>query len=212
MRYSIHDYRLPANAGLVDRGTLSAWKAWVGWVRPAIAVTALMVLGHLLVSWLVGVPSSDARFDPYRFLVRWASMPSAPLTSPYVGETYGPSVLWWAIGAQFAAAVAAVGFAFVLIRRHRRPALIGALGGAAATVLHLSVAGLWTTHPLGELRSPFLDAIARGLTNVTHVYLGSSLQNALAVAALWSPTAFGALAGWWISRRRTRRQPATSGA
>jgi len=202
MRYSVRDYRLPESAGRLDRWTLSAWKAWTDWVRPAIAVTALMVLAHLLVSWLVGVPSSDANSSPYRYLVRWASQPIPPLMSPsYTGATYGPSVLWWAIGAEFAAAAAAAAMAFVLIRRHHRPALIGAVGGAAAALLHVSFAGLWTLHPLGYLGTPAIAVTGPALVTDIHVYVGSAIQDALAVAALWSPVAFGALAGWWVGRK-----------
>ncbi len=207
MRYSVRDYRLPESAGLLDRGTLALWKAWAGWVRPAIAVTSLMVLGHLLVSWLVGVLSSDANSFPFRYLVRWASQPRPPLISAsYNGATYGPSVIWWAIGAEVAAVTAAATAALVLIRRHPRPALIGTLGGAAAAVLHVSVAGLWTTHPLGYLGTPGIAVAASASVTDTHVYVGSAFQNALALAALWSPVAFGALAGRWVGRRRRRAQ------
>jgi hypothetical protein len=205
MRYSVRDYRLPEGAGRLDRWTLSAWKAWTGWVRPAIAVTALMVLGHLLLSWLVGVPSSDANSFPYRYLVRWASQPTPPLVSQaYTGATYGPSVLWWAIGAEFAAAAAAAATAFVLIRRHPRPALMGALGGAVAALLHVSFAGLWTTHPLGYIRTPGIAVTSPASVTDIHVYVGSAFQNGLAVVALWSPMALGALAGWWLIHRRRR--------
>ncbi len=208
MRYSIEDYHLPGGAGPLDRGTLGAWKAWVGWIRPAIAAACLMVLGHMVVGWLVGIPSPDASFSPYRYLVRWASHPVPPLISPsYDGQTYGPSVLWWTIAAQGAAAALGAAPAVLGIRRSRRPVTIAVLAGLAAAALHVAFAGLWTWHPLGYIGTVGVPVtVPSGMVEARFgVYAGSTFQNALGVVALWSPVAFGALVGWWVRRRRGLR-------
>jgi hypothetical protein len=205
MRYAVEDYRLPSGASALDRGTLSIWKAWIGWIRPALLLALLAVLAHLVMGWLVGLPSPDWSFSPYRYLVRWASHPYPPLISPsYDGQTYGPWVLWAAIAAQLLAVAAGAILGYPLLRRSRRPVAIGALAGLVAAVLHVAFAGLWTRHPLGfigsmgvpvTLPSSLADAEIR-------VYVGSTVQNALGVIALWSPVAFGALVGWLARRRR----------
>jgi hypothetical protein len=220
MRYSVEDYRLPEGAGALDRASLAAWKAWEGWVRPAIAVAALAILGYVVVGWLVGLPSPDASLSPYRYLVRWASLPRPPLASPSFDgtSTYGPSVLWWAIAAQAAAAGAGAAAGFWLLRRARRPVAVGALAGLVVGVLHVAVAGLWTLTPLGGGAGSYAITPRGSFTappipvSEVHLYVGSALQNGLAIAALWSPVAFGALAGWAARRRRRRRRSPGTGA
>jgi hypothetical protein len=204
MRYSIEDYRLPTGASALDRGTLGAWKAWAGWIRPALIVAVLAVVAHIVVGWLAGLPSPDASFSPYRYLVRWASHPTPPLISPSLdGQTYGSSTLWLAIGAQTVATAAGAAVGYLLLRRSRRPVTIGALAGLAASSLHVALADRWTLHPLGYIGSVGVAVtVPSSLADAEiHVYAGSTMQNALGVVALWSPVALGALVGW-LARRR----------
>jgi hypothetical protein len=207
MTYSVEDYRLPADASPLDRGTLSAWRMWVGWIRPALAVAVLAVVAHMVVGWLVGLPSPDASFSPYRYLVRWASHPVPPLISPsYDGRSYGPSVLWWSLAAQTVAAAAGAGVGWLLLRRSRRPVVIGAVAGLLAAALHVAFAGLWTLHPLGYIGTASIAVtVPSSLADAEiRVYAGSTVQDALGVIALWSPVVFGALVG-----RLARRRAAT---
>jgi hypothetical protein len=204
VRYAVEDYRLPDGANPLDRGTLIAWKVWFGWIRPILLLAALMVIAHLIVGWLAGVPSRDASSSPYRYLVRWRSYPAAPLVSPsYDGTIYGQWVLWWSIGAQMVAAATGAVAGWFPLRQSRRPVTIGALGGLVAVVVHVSFAGLWTVHPLGDIGSAGIAVTVPSSVDSTdvHIYVGTLLQNALGSVALWSPIAFGALVGGFVRRR-----------
>lgn len=203
----VETFRLPTEASRFDRATLRVWKTWVGYVRPALAAVVVMGLVHLVVGWAAGaLGSTNANETPYRFLVRWLDRPAPPLVSPtYEGDVFTASALWWAVIAEFAAAAAAVAAASVVLWRVRRPIAVSILAGAGLVALHLFFARLWTLTPLGtDGRYPIVVSTSTEPSTI-QVIVGSTLHNAAADLALWSPVALGAAMGWLVRRRRARQ-------
>lgn len=67
---------------------------------------------------------------------------------------------------------------------------------------HLGIAGLWTLHPLAGSGTYAVTVSASISASDFRFFVVSALQNGLAVAALWSPVALGALAGLWARKPR----------
>jgi hypothetical protein len=191
-------YTLPADASLLDRLTLSAWKKWDAWVRPALAAAALMIAGHVAVSLVLRGGGSAGGLRQWTLLVTWATSPPPTLNSVPNPLAFHA----WAIGAQVLAALLGGLCAWFALRRHPRPALLGAAGGVVAGAAHSFAASLFTLEPLGYRGFAGVVSLAGGQTE--RLLLGSAWSNGLAVAALWSPVLFGAAIGHLIGHRRSK--------
>jgi hypothetical protein len=200
-------YALPGGASRLDRATLAVWRGWDTWIRPTLLASFLMIAGHLLIALISGAGSSGgpSDFRQWRFLVKWGANPP-----PLTGTLISPFVLHsWSIGSQAAAALVGAFAAWPVLKRHPRPALLGAAAGLAATVVHLWAAHLFTLAPLGyhgyaAVASVGCQTVVYPLCQPEHSVIASTPTNLLAVAALWSPVLFGGAVGSWVGRRRRR--------
>ncbi len=200
MKGNLQAYFLPEGAGRLDRVTLAFWKAWDGWLRPILTAAATMAAVAVLVALLSSVGEGPVKDRPWRFLIRWA-----PVPSPGVGLVRDASewAFAWSIGAQVLTAALSVVAVSRILRRNRWPVLVGAGGGVIAVTAHLWTGHLLSLHPLGN--GALFVSMAGGQTArlvVPVIVHAGPIANGLAVAALWSPIVFGTAVGWLIQRRR----------
>lgn len=190
----VRSYRLPEEAPWVDRATLALWKEWDAWLRPLLAAAIVMIAVHILLAFVSGIVGPwDVNL---RYLTRWGPEPSA--TTFVIGlpsfVIFGPSdlaaglpstqALGWSVSWQGTASIAGALAVWPVLRRHRRPAALGAVAGLVAVLTRLAAGRLFTWTPFGA---------AAGI-----------LWNSLAVLVLWSTPMFGAVVGWRIASRRRR--------
>jgi hypothetical protein len=132
MSAPVQAYRLPEVASCLDRATLAVWTLWLGWARPALLTTALIVLGHLVLA-----VATDA--------VTWPWLGTVP--------SLGDPIRWWVLG-QLVTALAGALAAWPVLRAHPHPTALEAIAGVLAVAAHLVPAQLTT---IQEIPRHWLD-------------------------------------------------------
>ena len=186
-------YRLPANAGRLDRATLAFWRAWDGWIRPLLWTATLMIAAYVLIGQVSGVGGGSSGVSGLHYLVRWRRGPAASVSGTYPRGTLivfggSPSATRgasWAVGAAFVASIAAAAAARRVVRRNAHPERLAVVAALVVTLAHLWLARLFTLTPLRPAAVGW---------------------NVAAVVALWSLSAFAFVA----ARYPRRTQPAVT--
>ena len=204
MTGNVQSYRLPENAGRLDRATLRFWKSWEVWLRPVGASAALMVAGQLVVAGAVrGFGSGSSGGDvSWRLLAKWTPN---PVSLTFLRPRSSLAIQAASIAAQIGAAALGALAAWWVLRRQAHPISLGAIAGLVAVVVHLGVAQLFTLQPFGAHGAAWAVTTAPSFRVIAGPVSAGPLGNALGVLALWSPVAFGAVVGWAAARRTRRR-------
>ena len=182
-------YRLPENAGRLDRATLGFWRAWDGWIRPLLWAATLMVAAYVLIGQLSRIGGgSSSGVRGLHDLVRWRRGPAESVSGTYPrgtviifgGSPSATSGTTWAIGVAFAASIAAALAAQRVVRRNAHPERLAVVAALAVTLAHHWFARLFTL-------TPFPPGAGLG-------------RNVAAVAALWSLPVFAFVAARYPRR------------